>query len=54
MQNRRKEINTENKELKILYNLITKLKVIPGGILLKKEQNCHTKQTATQIYRIRS
>ena len=38
MQNRRKEINTENKELKILYNLITKLTLIPGGILLKKNR----------------
>ena len=32
MQNQRKEINTENKELKILYNLITKIILIPGGI----------------------
>ena len=35
MQNRREEIDIENKELKILLNLIPELTLTPDGILLK-------------------
>ena len=38
MQNKREEINIENKELKILLNLIPKLTLTPDGILLKQNK----------------
>ena len=52
MQNKKEEINTENKELKILLNLIPELTLTPDGIILKTKQNYHTKRIATQSYRI--
>ena len=38
MQNKREEINIENKELKILLNLIPELTLTPDGILLKQNR----------------
>ena len=38
MQNQREEINIENKELKILLNLIPELTLAPDGILLKQNR----------------
>ena len=38
MQNKREEINIENKELKILLNLIPELTLTPDGILLKRNR----------------
>ena len=52
MQNQREEINIENKELKVLLNLIPELILTPDEILLKQRQNCHTRRIATQSYKI--
>ena len=38
MQNKREEINIENKELKILLNLIPELTLTPDGILLTQNR----------------
>ena len=38
MQNKKEEINIENKELKILLNLIPELTLTPGRILLKQNR----------------
>ena len=38
MQNKREEINIENKELKILLNLIPELTLTPDGIILKQNR----------------
>ena len=38
MQNKKKERNIENKELKILLNLIPELTLTPDGILLKQNR----------------
>ena len=38
MQNQREEINIENKELKILFNLVPELTLTPDGILLKQNR----------------
>ena len=38
MQNKTEEINIENKELKILLNLIPKITLKPDGILLKQNR----------------
>ena len=38
MQNKKEEINTENKELKILLNLIPELTLTPDGIILKQNR----------------
>ena len=38
MQNKKDEVNIENKELKILLNLIPMLHYTPDGILLKQNR----------------
>ena len=38
MQNKTEDINIENKELKILLNLIPKITLKPDGILLKQNR----------------